>query len=76
MTWKCQSETITKVSDRVRTSNSLPPSVFNNIQGEQIEANLQRDQISIWHSIVEDYGYDRAISGIVSELALCWNDKY
>jgi hypothetical protein len=85
ITWKCQSEAITKVPDGVKTSKALPFSVFNNAEKEQTEANMQRHQISIWHSIVEDYtrrtlsvrsDYGRAISGIVSELASCWNDEY
>ncbi|KAF4636151.1 hypothetical protein G7Y89_g1950 [Cudoniella acicularis] len=85
ITWKCQSEAITKVPDGVKTSKALPLSVFNKVEKEQTKANMQRHQISIWHSIVEDYtrrmlsvrsDYGRAISGIVSELASCWNDEY
>lgn len=85
MTWKCLSEAITKVPNGVKSSKPLPLSVFNMVEKEQNEANLQRDQISTWHSIVEDYtrrelserlDYGRAISGIVSELAICWNDEY
>jgi hypothetical protein len=85
MTWKCQSEAIAKVPNGVKYSKPLPLSVFNKVEKEQNEANLQRDQISTWHSIVEDYtrrelsersDYGRAISGIVSELTICWNDDY
>lgn len=85
ITWKCQSEAITKVPDGVKTSKALPLSVFNNVEIQQTEANMQRHQIGIWHSIVEDYtwrtlsvhsDYGRAISGIVNELASCWNDVY
>lgn len=63
----------------------LPLSYFDRVGKEQNEANLQRDQISTWHRIVEDYtrrelterlDYGRAIFGIVSELAICWNDEY
>ena len=85
ITWKCQSEAITKVPNEVKTSKALPIVVLNNVEKEQIKTNLQRDQINIWHSIVEDYtrrelsvrsDYGRAISGIVSKLAACWNDEY
>jgi hypothetical protein len=85
MTWKCQSEAIVKVPNGVKYSKPLPLSLFNKVEKEQNEANLQRDQISTWHSIVEDYtrrelsersDYGRAISGIVSELKICWNDEY
>ncbi|CZR58838.1 uncharacterized protein PAC_08730 [Phialocephala subalpina] len=84
MTWKCPSEAITKVPNGVNTSKPLPLSIFNKVEKEQNEANLQRDQINTWHSIVEDYtrrelskrsDYEPAISGIASELAICWNDK-
>jgi hypothetical protein len=85
MTWRCRSEAITKVPNGVKSSKPLPLGVFNKVEKEQNEANLQRDQISTWHSIVEDYSrrelsersdYGRGISGIASELAICWKDEY
>jgi len=85
MTWRCQSEAIAKVPNGVKSSKPLPLGVFNKVEKEQNEANVQRDQVSTWHSIVEDYtrrelserlDYERGISGIASELAICWNDEY
>ncbi|KAH8665266.1 heterokaryon incompatibility protein-domain-containing protein, partial [Tricladium varicosporioides] len=85
MKWRCHSEAITKVRDGVKKSKALPLGVFNNTKKEQSEANLQRDQVNLWHSIVKDYSrrelnvrsdYSRAISEIVGKLASYWNDEY
>jgi hypothetical protein len=85
MTWRCQSEVIGKVPNGVKSSKPLPLGVFSKVEKEQNEANVQREQVSTWHSIVEDYtrrelserlDYERGISGIASELAICWNDEY
>lgn len=85
MTWKCQSEDISKVPNGVRTIKPLPVSFFDKVGKEQHEANLLRHQINTSHKIVEDYtrrelserlDYHRAISEIVNGLAISWNDEY
>jgi hypothetical protein len=85
MTWRCQSDIVSKFPNGVKTSRPLPFEIFEPDPLGLSKSSSERRQKAFWHSLVEDYSgreltlpVDRmlAISGIVSELALCWQDTY
>lgn len=81
--WRCQTDLLMPALAGAKTCKRLPSCIFGIPEKVQMNTELQR--IHKWRNIVEDYSgrdltlrKDRlvAISGIVSELAAVWGDRY